>query len=185
MRFLHGLSTLALFLFNAALAAAAFYYAMDASSWSGVTADLQTIRLSVIGGALALACLLLIYLLTFLRRREPIQYITFDSPAGQVSISVRAVRDFIHRAIGEFPAVVTDYPRLRVRRGAVEFDIDLHVRSGTHVPELCEAIQEKVMQAAHEQLGISDINGVRVHVREIVGDVGKQGSPVPSSHLEK
>jgi len=65
--------------------------------------------------------------------------------------------------------VLTIHPVITVKGGGVIVRVDVRVKSGTHVPELCRMLQTRVRESIREQLGLDSVREVRVNVREIVG----------------
>lgn len=120
---------------------------------------------------LALLFLVLAYLVTGIRRKvDADQYLTFKSDGGHVSILLRAVNDFIAKVGEEFAAVISLKPSVIPRgRGSVEIQLDVRVRAGTQIPELCQLLQERVRESVRQSLGISDVRKIEVHIRDIVG----------------
>ncbi len=123
-------------------------------------------RLVLVGCALLL--LLLLYAVTGMWSRRRVRFFSFETEGGMVSISLEAMREFLRRIGDEFAAVRRLQPRLRAHRGAIDIDLDARIRSGVPVPELCRAIQERVRQKMHDNLGLAGVRNVRVNVIEIV-----------------
>lgn len=178
MRLLHVLVGLILFLFLAALAVYLIYASTGGDAyWESTVQALRGERYTALSAGIALMSLLCLWLLTSVRRPEPVQYISFDSEGGAVSLSTKAVRDFIQKVGDEFAAVAGLHPVLHVRGGAVDVDLDVRVKSGAHIPELCQMLQERVRESLRDHLGLNDVREVRVNVREIIGPVAEAKHP--------
>lgn len=113
-------------------------------------------------------CLMLLYVLTGLNVPRKIQYLAYDNEGGAVSISLAAVEGFLARLAGEFAAVVSLAPRLRLIVNQVDVQLDIRVKAGAQIPELCKMLQDAARTTLREKVGISDIREVRVRVQEIV-----------------
>ena len=122
--------------------------------------------------------LIALYILTGIRRRKSEQSITFETEGGSVSISMKAIRDFLARVGDEFAAVLSLDPAIRVVSGSVEVDLNLRVKAGTQIPELCKMLQDRIRESIKDNLGLTDVRAVRINVREIV-------APPPEKKQEK
>lgn len=118
-----------------------------------------------VGGIMALLSLL--YLVTFGPRRPKARYISFDSGNGSVSISANAVREYIRKLSGEFSAVVSIDPKIRSEKNSISIDLNVNLVAGARIPELSQALQNRVRESLRDGLGIDDVKEVRVLVQEI------------------
>jgi uncharacterized alkaline shock family protein YloU len=125
-------------------------------------------RLWLIFGPIAALFLALIYALSGFRSPERVQYLAYDIEGGAVSISLRAIEDLIARLADEFAAVVSLHPRIRAVNGAVDVQLDVKVKAGAKIPELCKMLQDRTKDSISANVGISDVKEVRVRVQEIV-----------------
>jgi uncharacterized alkaline shock family protein YloU len=118
-----------------------------------------------VGGIMVLLSLL--YLVTFGPRRPKARYISFDSGNGSVSISVNAVREYIRKLSGEFSAVVSIDPKIRSEKDSISIDLNVNLVAGARIPELSQALQNRVRESLRDGLGIEDVKEVKVLVQEI------------------
>ena len=118
-----------------------------------------------VGGIMALLSLL--YLVTFGPRRPKARYISFDSGNGSVSISANAVREYIRKLSGEFSAVVSIDPKIRSEKNSISIDLNVNLVAGARIPELSQALQNRVRESLRDGLGIDDVKEVKVLVQEI------------------
>jgi uncharacterized alkaline shock family protein YloU len=116
--------------------------------------------------------LVAMYLLTSFYRRTPEkdQYLAFHSSGATVSILLRAVSEFITKIGDEFAAILSMKTEVLPRGRSIDINLDLKVRAGTQIPELCQLLQERVRESVKINLGLSDIKNIRVQVKDIVGD---------------
>jgi uncharacterized alkaline shock family protein YloU len=61
-------------------------------------------------------------------------------------------------------------PNVRPRRGGVDLLVDVRVKAGSQVHEVCELLQQRVRERVVEGLGISEVRRVEVNVRDIVSE---------------
>jgi uncharacterized alkaline shock family protein YloU len=112
----------------------------------------------------------LCFAMTGFRRRRREKFLSFDSEGGTVSISTEAISEYISRLAGEFPAIVRMKPRVRPARKAIDIIIELKVKAGTQVHEVCDLLHQRVRESVTNGLGISEIRRIEVSVREIVSE---------------
>ena len=97
------------------------------------------------------------------------RFLTFKNEGGTISISVKAINDFIAKLADEFAGII----RLRAdvaasRDGRVEVRLDVNVKAGTKVQQLSQVLQQRVRESLRENLGIEEIHAVKVNVSSIV-----------------
>jgi len=169
MKTLRVLVGIVLFLAIIVLAAAVIYLALSAETWRQALDVLRGERLNALGAGAAILLLVLLYGMTGPRpRRFAEPFITFKNEGGSVSVSTRAIGEVVSRVGDEFAAVVGLESVVRPARGSIEVGLDVKVRGGTQIPELCRMLQERVRETIRENLGLTEIRGVKVTVREIV-----------------
>lgn len=110
---------------------------------------------------------LFVYLLTGLPRKRGGSFVTFENENGTVSVSTEAVQQYLDNLKDEFAAVVWLKSNLRTVRGALAVGLELGVKDGTQIPELCKLMQARVRELLEEHLGTCDLSGVAVEVNEI------------------
>lgn len=161
-------------LFVALLAASVFLlwqvFQGDAA-WKAFLDRLAQQRLAVAAASLAVGLTVVLFALTSFAPQPRRQYIAYDiEGGGAVSISVRAVQDFLSRLKNEFAAVEDLKASLNPQAGAVDVQLDVKLRAGAQIPELCRMLQERTRATLRDKVGLSDIREVRVRVQEIVGE---------------
>ena len=92
-----------------------------------------------------------------------------ESEGGAISISVKAINDFLAKLADEFAGII----RLRAdvaasRDGRVEVRLDVSVKAGTKVQQLSQVLQQRVRESMRDNLGIAEIHAVKVNVSSIV-----------------
>ncbi len=124
--------------------------------------------------AFALAVVLfLTWLLFFWARngkRSRERFLTFDSEEGPVSISTLAIADFIMKLTAEFPSVVRIEPHIMPHRRTIDVLLNVHVKAGTQINEMCQLLQQRVRQNLIDEMGIPDVNRIKVNIKGITGE---------------
>jgi len=169
MKTLHALAGAVLF---AAIVIASLFTLQvafqDPSQWPPCLASLAGQRAWLIFGPIAALFLALIYALSGFRSPERVQYLAYDIEGGAVSISLKAIENLVARLGDEFAAVVSLHPKIRANNGAVDVQLDVKVKAGAKIPELCKMLQDRTRESISANVGISDVKEVRVRVQEIV-----------------
>jgi len=141
--------------------------ALSPQRWNDVQAMGREVWVSVGGGLVLVG---VIFALSEYRTRRRERFLAFDNDGGTVSISTEAMADYITKLIAEFPSVVRMRPHVRPRRGGVDLLVDVRVKAGSQVHEVCELLQQRVRERVVEGLGISEVRRVEVNVRDIVSE---------------
>lgn len=182
-RFAHSLFGLVLMLSLVAIAGSVMHYALQGpASWQEFIDCIQDRREQAIlfGGGILLS--MLVYVLSGVSSRRPVDYITFKGKNGKVSVSVQTVSDYIAQIADEFADVLSMEPRLTPAKRTIEVDLDVRVKTGTQIPEMTCLLQDRVREAVKEHVGLFDVKTVRVNIDEIV--VSSQPSAKPGEDLD-
>jgi len=126
----------------------------------------------IVGGAMGVGglCLLGLFLLTGLRPKRRERFLSFDAEGGTVSISTDAIADYVSKLAAEFPSVVRMKPEITPSRGAISINVDVRVKAGPQIHEVCELMQRRIRESVANGLGISEIRRVVVSVSEVVSE---------------
>lgn len=138
--------------------------------WNTALVWLETQRLPCLWLGVGLVSLAVLFMCSGLPLRRRDRYLSFDNESGTVSISAEAISDYIEKLIEEFPSVVRLRAVVVPRRGAVDLLVNVRVRAGSQVHEMCELLQQRVRESMVNGLGISQVRRVEVSVREIVSE---------------
>jgi len=114
---------------------------------------------------LVLAVLLLVSRMNRRRRGS----LSFDREGGRVSIDTRVIEDYISKIAAEFPAVIRMQPRVIASRESVDITVDIRIKAGPQIKEICELLQQRVRESMLTGMGISQVRYVEVNVLKIVG----------------
>ncbi len=100
-------------------------------------------------------------------REEP--SIAFDNPDGEVSISIKAIEDFVGRIGRDFAEVKTLETSIVARREGVQIVLKTELWSGSNIPKLTEKIQNVVKSQVQNILGIENVQSITMSVSKIIG----------------
>ena len=176
MKTLHFLIGTVLFLILVAAGLGTLSMAFQGDeAWKQLLLELEGRRVEAILVGLGLVVMVLLYALTALRMPDASQYLAYDIEGGTVSISLKAVENFLGRLAGEFAAIDHLEPTLKARNGALDVQLDVKVKAGSQIPELCRMLQDRARSTIREKVGISEVQAVRVRVQEITGSTAPGG----------
>jgi uncharacterized alkaline shock family protein YloU len=127
-------------------------------------------RIRVIGICLGLLGGIVLYLLSGLTARQRAHYLSYESQQGNISISLKALQDFLGHIKSEFPAIISMNPRVTAKDESLDVLLEVRIKAGAPIPEISRLLQERARLLIQERVGISDIRDVEVRVEEIVRD---------------
>lgn len=119
---------------------------------------------------LAVFCFGIIFGLSGVRAGPRERFLSFDGENGTVSISTIAIADYLAKLGTEFPSVLRLRPRVMPARRSVDIVLELRVREGPQIHELCDLLQKRVRESLTNGLGINEVRRVEVRVHEIVSE---------------
>lgn len=170
-RIIHLLTGLMILLVVVASALWLIHLASRPDCWTEYIAALQAERGWGMLAGIVLLVLVSVYALTAGRAKvDGEQYLSFKNNGATVSILLRAVTEFIAKIGDEFAAIVSMKPSIRPRAASIDIDLDIRVKAGTQIPELCQLLQERVRESMKVNLGLTEIKRIRVQVKDIVGE---------------
>jgi uncharacterized alkaline shock family protein YloU len=170
MSILHRLVRLVVLIVLFALSLAAVGAATTADLWESAMVLTAENRAAVGWSAAALFFLALLFAATGFRAKHREKFLSFDGEEGTVSISTDAVADYIGKLAAEFPSILRMRPKVVPRKKSIDVVVDLRVKAGPQIHEICELLNQRVRETMTNGLGISDIRHVEVSVREIVSE---------------
>ncbi len=141
--------------------------ARSGADWQAALVLLRPQRVAAAGAGAAALCLAVLYALSGLRRRERARYLSFGGDGDRVNISTDAIVGYVSRLAEEFPSIVRMTPRVRPVGKKVDMLIDVRIKAGPQLHEICEVLQQRVRESMASGLGISEVRRVIVSVTEI------------------
>lgn len=127
----------------------------------------------IAAGAVILAMCVL-FMAALMSSGKKRRFISFENEGGAINVSVQAVTDYLSRIADEFAGIEHIDADIVSKEEPLDITLDLKVKSGANIPELCALVQERVRSGLSSHLGISEIKSVRINVLEIVGGRGEK-----------
>ena len=139
----------------------------SASNWRLLGYMLFASRLAGGCAGVAALCAGLLLLLSDggLRRRD--RFLSFSNDQGAVNISTEAISEYIGKLAPEFPSIVKMEPRVEPLFRRLDIVVDVRIKSGSQLHEICEVLQKRVRENMESGLGIRNVRKVVVRVRQI------------------
>lgn len=131
---------------------------------------------SVQFGLIAVAFVL--FVLFFLRRRQPAKILAYQSDNGRVMVSRSAIVELVHSACTQVEKVHRPTVHIRCRRGVCNLKVGIKLESGGKLRDLENTLQHHLRQALTDTLGIEQLGVIDVTA---TGFKGKKG-PNPSDY---
>ncbi len=139
--------------------------------WNEFFAMLENQRWSVFGAGILFFLLWLLFFWSRYARRGPRErFLAFDTDQGPISISTLAIADFIIRLATEFPSITRISPHVVPRHKMIDVLLNVRVKSGTQVNEMCQLLQQRVRQSLTDEMGIPEVNDIKINVDGITGE---------------
>lgn len=138
--------------------------------WGEFTAGLAERRFQVIAVCIGMVLAVTAYVLTGFSGAPRATYLAYETEHGNISISLKALQEFLGHLKAEFPTVLSLNPKVRILDESLDVTLEIRVRSGAPIPEICRMLQERARNLIQEKIGIAAIREVEVKVEEIVKD---------------
>lgn len=141
--------------------------ALRPTDWQAAARLLEQARMGggLAGVVLVCAGVMLILMENPARRRD--RFLSFPNEAGAVDISTEAIAEYIGRLAPEFPSIVKLLPTVEPRRRRVDIVVDVRIKAGPQLHEICEVLQKRVRESMESGLGIHDVRHVVIRVQQI------------------
>lgn len=147
-------------------------------TWSEFVTAISTGRIRVIIIALAMLAGLIAFVLTGLASGPRSHYLSYESDQGNISISLKALQDFLSHLKSDFPAILSLHPRVLARDEHLDITLEVRVKAGAPIPELSRMLQERARTLIQERIGISDIRDIEVKIEEIIREKESSVQPI-------
>ena len=139
--------------------------------WNEFVGMLESQRWPVFAAGILFFLLWLLFFWSRYSRSGPRErFLTFDTDQGPISISTLAIADFIIRLATEFPSITRIEPHVVPRHKMIDVLLNVRVKSGTQVNEMCLLLQQRVRQSLIDEMGIPDVNDIKVNIDGITGE---------------
>jgi len=138
--------------------------------WTGYLDEIKSRRPAVIAWLLLVLLGLVAYVLTALRLTTRPKYLAYDTQYGNISISLRALQDFLSHLKKEFPSLLSLVPKVAALNEGLDVTLEIKVRAGAPIPEISRMLQERARMLIEQKIGIADIRSIEIKVEEIVNE---------------
>ncbi|MFO7871569.1 MAG: alkaline shock response membrane anchor protein AmaP [Kiritimatiellia bacterium] len=169
-KLLHRLSGLALFAGLIGVSISILNSALNTETWTATMRAVQSGRVTALFLGVGLLCLTVLFLLTAIPAKKRGQFLSFDQEGGTVSISTGAIANYVAKLSDEFPSITRMRPEIITGRNSIDVVVNVRIKAGPDIHEICEALQQRVRQSITSGLGIADVRSVEVKVDEIAGE---------------
>jgi len=132
-------------------------------------------RLETITLCLVLIIGLFMYMLTGLPADPRGRYLTYETANGNISVSIKALQEFIAHIKGDFASVLQLNPKVSTHDESLSVVLEVKVRAGTHIHELSRLLQDRTRNLIQEKIGISEVRDIEVRVVQIARE--KESKP--------
>lgn len=100
-------------------------------------------------------------------RRQSDRFLSFRNEGGAVNISTDAICDYLEKLSPEFPSIVKMTPSVEPRWRKIDVMVDVCIKAGPQLHEICEVLQKRVRERLESGLGIHDARHIIVRVKDI------------------
>ncbi len=167
MKLLHKAAELLVFALFLFVCGALLYVAVSRRNWSAAAVFMRDARLLLLSVGAGGLCLAAIYALAGVGRPRRDRFLSFPNESGIVSISTAAIAEYIGKLAVEFPSIVRLTPRVVPRRKVIDIVVEIRIKAGPQLHEICEVLQKRVRESMASGLGITEVRRVVVNVCEI------------------
>lgn len=168
MKALHLFSGFVIFLI--AVAAGIYLVLPDCPEICPVVSWVLGESLRRIAAGVAILVVAVVFAASAFKTGKKRRFISFESEGGSISVSVQAVTDYLSRIADEFAGIKHLEADIVSKEEPLDIRLNLKVKSGANIPELCALVQERVRNGLSANLGIADVKTVKINVMEIVGE---------------
>ncbi len=137
------------------------------ADWQTACVVLAGSRVGCLVAGLLLVALGVLLIFTEAPRRRRDRFLSFQNEGGAVNISTEAISEYIGKLVSAFPSIIRMTPVVEPCRRKVDIVIDVRIKAGPQLHEICEVLQKRVRESMESGLGIHDVRHVVVRVKEI------------------
>jgi hypothetical protein len=98
------------------------------------------------------------------------RFLAFRNEGGAVNISTVAISEYLAKLAPAFPSIVQMHATVEPVRRKVDILVDIRIKAGPQLHEICEVLQKRIRESMENGLGIKDVRHVIVRVKEISGE---------------
>lgn len=93
--------------------------------------------------------------------------IAIKNPDGEVTVSIKAVEDYIRKISKDIPGINEVRSRVEVRRGGFNVICHVSLSASSNIPDITDRIQLAVRSRLHNMLGMEEKIKIKMHVSRI------------------
>ena len=139
-----------------------------AEHWYAFVQDIETARsIGIVISILTLAAIVT-WVLSLKSRPSKARYLSYETEHGSISISLKALQDFLSNLKDEFSSILALTPKVNAEEDGLSILLEVDVRSGESVPDMSRKLQSRVRKLIEEKVGVSEIKSIAIRVEEIV-----------------
>ena len=94
--------------------------------------------------------------------------IAFQNPDGEVTVSLKAIEDYIKKISKDIPGICDVRSHVEVTRSGVDITCYVSLTAGSNIPDITERIQLAVRSRLQSMLGMEEKINIKMHVSRIV-----------------
>ena len=167
MKTLHTLMGVLVFVVLAVAGIVLVRAAWGTADWDALSGTVAKGRFIGMGAGVALVCVAVLFVLTAIPVKKRERFLSFENESGRVSISTEAICEYLLKLAGEFPSIIRMRPKVVPAKSAIDIIVDVRIKAGPQIHEVCEVLQNRIRESMASGLGISEVRRVEVSVREI------------------
>lgn len=103
--------------------------------------------------------------------------IAFQNPDGEVTVSLKAIEDYIKKISKDIPGICDVRSHVEVRRNGVNITCYVSLTAGSNIPDITERIQLAVRSRLQNMLGMEEKINIKMHVSRIIK--GSKSEAIP------
>jgi len=140
--------------------------------WTEIHLNVQESLYSQIAIAIAGAVVILTGLIVPYRMAKKMKRsrrITFQNPDGEVTVSVSAIEDYIHKITEEIHEIANVRSNVSFSRKGINIVSSVTIKAGANIPEITERIQMQVKNKVQSMLGGEEKINMTLYINKIMG----------------
>ncbi|MFH1412016.1 MAG: alkaline shock response membrane anchor protein AmaP [Candidatus Omnitrophota bacterium] len=93
--------------------------------------------------------------------------ISFQNPDGEVTISLSAVEDYVHKIAKSITGIKDVKSRVNAGKKGINVVTDVSIAASANIPEVTERIQMEVKNKVQSMLGVEEGVNIRLNIKKI------------------
>jgi uncharacterized alkaline shock family protein YloU len=101
------------------------------------------------------------------RKIKKNRVVSFQNPDGEVSVSLTAIEEYIHKAARSIQGIKDVKSRVTITRRGIDITAAVNISAGMNIPEVTERIQMAVKNKIQNILGVEENINMKIHINRI------------------